>query len=99
MMMRWLSRLLHSLASDWRRGRIDAAFAEQEWIVRRGLASERRKLQWARLALENLKREVAEAAVACPWAKEQIAELLEDRLQGLRKAASGEVAAGDEQAA
>jgi hypothetical protein len=77
------------LRTAWRKARIDAAYGEEEWRVKRGLAAELAKMRALRKAIDELKREAAEMISAAPWSREVVVELLQQRLQALKQVASG----------
>ena len=89
MPIRALSRCFHTLLSEWRKGRIEAAYREQEWVLKRGLAVERRKFSLSVDSINELKLQAARAFAAAPWAKSTIRELLVERLLALRRTISG----------
>ena len=93
MIVEKLVGLLGSAKGDWSRARIDGYYREEEWRVKRGCAAELAKMRTFRKAIDELKREAAEAISAAPWARDVIVEVLKQRLQALKAAASTEPAA------
>jgi hypothetical protein len=88
MPVRVLSRFFHAALGEWRKGRIEAAYREQEWALKRGLAAERRKFALSLAAIFDIRRLAAQAMAAAPWARSTIAALLRERLEALRETAS-----------
>jgi len=80
--------IILGLRTAWRKARIDAAYREEEWRVKRGLAAELAKMRALRKAIDELKREAAEIISAAPWSRQVVVELLEQRLQALKRVAS-----------
>jgi len=81
--------IILGLRTAWRKARIDAAYREEEWRVKRGLAAELAKMRALRKAIDELKREAAEMISAAPWSREVVVELLQQRLHALKQVASG----------
>jgi hypothetical protein len=80
--------IILGLRTALRKARIDAAYREEEWRVKRALAAEVAKMRALRKAFDELKREAAEIISAAPWSRQVVVELLEQRLQALKRVAS-----------
>ena len=93
MILERLAGLTGSASVAWHKGRIDAYYRQQEWQVKRGLAAELAKMRSCRQAIDELKKEAAEMISAAPWAKDDIAALLRQRLLAIRGVAAGDIRA------